>query len=248
LMRKQRPRFRAPIVKLVSPTRQRFSDPGMDLDDSNSFQGPGSALIAILSGEWSGRQVAELLYQTADTLENERKFSPTYWGPTDPGGWFSRTARLTVSANFIEPGVRSWTDGHVPYLVDPTGYLHPVPLDQARIELQVDFPLPPKQLVADFYDTVVIRERRWHEWLPDRQHYQTSKVAIRTWAVGLLNRGGMKQEDAIETVSTMLGMKPVTPSTYASKDRPQLCNRIRVDAVTRLLTIKPQKKPHRRAT
>lgn len=93
------------------------------------------------------------------------------------------------------------------------------------IELALPLPLSDPTIVGVHYD-LSVRSQRWHEVLPGGIPARQEKtVAIRTWAVGLLQASGMPFFDAMWEVAELSDQQPRSQTRY-SKDRSHLLKRV----------------------
>ncbi|MFN8678794.1 MAG: hypothetical protein U0Z70_20615 [Thermomicrobiales bacterium] len=171
-------------------------------------------VLEVHTGEWTGREVTKV-------LEREMANDPFLASWQD-------IAADTVVARFGEEAI----------LCQMTAFLHREkprpgarwsdwrPKDFPCIDLVLPLPVPDASLVAQFYDLRVRHQRRWHEHLPGgRASNQQKHVAIRTWAIGLLQATGRTFHQALDAVLDLCEKDDLTQSCHGD-DRRVLLQRV----------------------
>lgn len=105
-----------------------------------------------------------------------------------------------------------------------------------HVVVSVGLPLPPEGEIARMYDVIVRGDRRWHLRLGRGATRQEKRVAIRTWAAGLLVGSGGKTAKAIYEACNALNEEPVSEVQF-SQDRVRLL--ARVPEASSYLRVKP---------
>jgi hypothetical protein len=93
------------------------------------------------------------------------------------------------------------------------------------ISVTLSLPLPPEGVIAHMYDTIVREQHKWHLELPGSESKQEKEVALRTWAVGLLQEGGDRFMDAMGAFASATGLIEVGQTRFG-QDRARLLDRV----------------------
>lgn len=183
--------------------------------------------LRVFSSAWSG-------------AEAERRIQAYIQGPLFSDGWGGRfdpqpprppeSVTVRVAFRFVA----AHTEGD---LFRPTGR---PPLAHPHVLIDAGLPLPPSGTLAFLYDSIVRRERQWHLALAGAANRQEKRVALRTWAVGLLVASGRSTIDAIHDVCAALGEPEVTQVQF-TEDRGRLIERV-PEALSFLYAKPPRKK------
>jgi len=94
-----------------------------------------------------------------------------------------------------------------------------------HIVVVIGLPLPAAGTIAKLYNEIVLEKRQWGELLTGVPTQQEKRVALRTWAVGLLVGRGHGTIKAMREVCTVLGTPEVT-SVQFTDDRRRLIERV----------------------
>ena len=92
------------------------------------------------------------------------------------------------------------------------------------VVIAVAEPLPPESVIAEYYDRVVIEQRKWNEHLLGAANGQNVPTAIRAWAVALLMKTGLDHGMAMSNVIG-LGIEGATQTKYG-RDKNLLLARV----------------------
>lgn len=169
--------------------------------------------LRVTSAAWSGAAVEQRIRSYIDTPQVAdnwgRRFDPS---PPRPKG------SVSVRADFqlVTPGDDSCSLDSV---------FGRAPLALPHILVWVGLPLPAAGVLASLYESVVIGDKKWNLELQGVANRQERRVALRTWAVGLLVAGGRKTNLAMAEVCALLGEPEVTQVQF-TEDRRRLVERV----------------------
>lgn len=171
-------------------------------------------VLYVVSGEWTGRHVAEAIQQELVTnphLDAAQHFhaQKSVWYRGQDSHDFHLLTSLIRDRT-------SWNAAGRETLV-----VVPLPV----IEVVIPLPLPEPSAIGEHYD-LSVRSRGWHEvLLGGIPTEQTPAVAIRTWSVGLLVATGMRFYDAMWEVSDIGNFEPPSQPRFGA-DRLLLLKRV----------------------
>lgn len=169
--------------------------------------------LGVVSPAWSGatveRRIRSYIGNPRIADQWGRRFDPA---PPRPEG------SVAVRAEFqlVAPGDDLW---HLNSLFGGA------PLALPHILVWVGLPLPAEGVLASLYEAVVIDDKQWNRELRGVANRQECRVALRTWAVGLLVAGGRKTNLAMAEVCALLGEPAVTQVQF-TEDRLRLVERV----------------------
>lgn len=180
--------------------------------------------LRVFSSAWTGRDVETRIRRHLDgpwiTEEDRIRFEPT--PPRPPNSVAVRVAIAFVNHELesnVLPGHGTHAAFSLPHVV-----------------VSVGIPLPPEGEIGRLYDSIVRESNGWHQRLHGNATRQEKRVAIRTWAAGLLVGSGQKTAVAIYEACDALNELPVSQVQF-SQDRVRLISR--VPEASTYLRIKP---------
>jgi hypothetical protein len=182
--------------------------------------------LRVLSNRWQGAEVEARLRSYLDEPNNGLSVrSLRRW--FDPG----EDVAVRVSFEFAPSGTIGRDD--YPLRAPPT-------FARPQIVVTMAPPLPPEGVIARLYDAVVIQTHHWPDRLPGSASRQDTRLAARTWSIGLLVGAGQKTPYAISAVCDVLGEDWVSPVQF-TEDRHRLV--ARVPEAQPYLYAKPPRRP-----
>jgi hypothetical protein len=168
--------------------------------------------LGIRNQEWNGTQVAR-------EIARRSRAGLNFYGKTFPHPPYPENEAIAIIGATLH---KAGEYGHrVP---DPEGSGWEFVPWPPMIVIAVAEPLPPKSVIAEYYDRVVIEQRQWNLHLLGAANGQNVPTAIRTWAVALLMKTGLEHRFAMDAV-TDLGFKEATQAKYG-RDRKLLLARV----------------------
>jgi hypothetical protein len=168
--------------------------------------------LGIRNQEWNGTQVAR-------EIDRRSRAGLDFYGKTFPHPPYPENEAIAIIGATL---FKSGEDGRrVP---EPSGSGREFVPWPPMVVIAVAEPLPPKSVIAEYYDRVVIEQRQWNLHLLGAANGQNVPTAIRTWAVALLMKTGLEHRLAMDAV-TDLGLKGPTQTKYG-RDRKLLLTRV----------------------
>lgn len=165
-------------------------------------------------------------------------------------GWFAPQLPMSDRAFDIRTKhghdllkIESWfrNEGYEDSLLaeHPFGVVEPVTrFEFPFVELHVFAPWPPAEMIAAYYDLVVVGTMEWHERLRGKRNGQSNGAAIRGWAVGLLTKeGGMTRFPAYEQVARLTGTDPGNEKKFLDHVQP-IIDRVQIPGLAEILAGK----------
>jgi hypothetical protein len=182
--------------------------------------------LRVFSNRWTGTDVEERIVSSVAN-------PGTSYGDWMRRCWFGPEDVVAVRVAFeFAPAGTEVRD------LDPSE--EPLRLSLPHIIVTVAPPFPPAGAIARLYDDIVRGERQWHKRLAGAPTPQVKRVALRTWATGLLVGSGRKVDHAISDVCAVMNEPEVT-SVQFTKDRLRLV--ARVPEAGRYVYDKPPRSP-----
>lgn len=166
--------------------------------------------LRIVSNRWTGADVEErIMAYLKDPQFGHGGWSRQHWPGTEPS---TDSMVVRVAFEFAPAGSE---------VFDMFRRSQPPTLALPHIVVTVAPPIPPAGAIAKLYDDIVLGQHRWHERLTGSPTRQEKRVALRTWAVGLLVGSGRKTSLAIRDVSEVLGEEEISQVQF-TEDRRRL--------------------------
>ena len=97
--------------------------------------------------------------------------------------------------------------------------------NQPFVRITSALPFPPRGVLANAYEAVVVGGEGWAGVLPGPANNQQPETALRTWAVGLLAAAGWDTNDAIRAVTERAGWDNYVSQERFNQDRRLLVER-----------------------
>lgn len=170
-----------------------------------------SMSIEVLSGAWTGEDVAQRVWRV---VERQNEDPDPLWKPIPV------SEPVAIDEADVEPGtVHSVQAPDIRFAFS----LYP---KTPSVTMTLWMPLPPPQSIAGAYDGVVRDVQGWHRLLPGVDDRQTLGVALRTWVVALLQRAGVRYQEAMDTAHHVGGLPYVERAGYYA-DLKKLRQRVR---------------------
>ncbi len=177
---------------------------------------PGSEMWAkmrILSSAWSGQDVEQRLRDHVNgpriTDQIRLDFEPV---PPRPPDWVA--VRVAFRLEERETELDAFLSGRG------------APLSLPHVVVTAALPFPPEGVIAALYNRIVVSEKGWDQQLQGAANIQERRVALRTWAVGLLVGQGDKTLSAIDEVCERIGQPEPITQTRFGEDRALLVARV----------------------
>jgi hypothetical protein len=175
----------------------------------NSGEHAGRVELLVFSNRWTGADIEERI-RSYITDPNR--------GIDDDGRrcWFGQAESIFV---------------RVAFTFVPAGNAAPTPFRSFRrfvrphVVVVVGAPFPPAGTIAKLYDDNVVAKEQWDKLLAGTPKQQEKRVALRTWAVGLLVGSGHRTARAIRDVSDVLGEEEISQVQF-TEDRRRLVERV----------------------
>jgi hypothetical protein len=182
-----------------------------------------------LSNRWTGADVEErIVAYLTDPQYGHGDWSRRLWfGPTAS----TESVVVRVAFEFAPAGSE---------VIDVFPRSEPLKFVQPHVVVTVAPPLPPAGTIAKLYDDIVLAQRQWHKDLAGAPTQQEKRVALRTWAIGLLVGAKRKTSYAISDVCEALGENWISEVQF-TKDRRRLVER--VPEAEQFLYDKPPRRP-----
>ncbi len=198
---------------------QTAATPPFDVGSRGFPWGVGSATrveLRVFSSGWTGAVVEQRIqsYIANPTLAESwgERFEPR---PKRP----AQSVSVHVDFRFVAAGAEVDV-----YRLNSSGS-STLPLALPHVLVHVGLPLPAPGIVAGLYDAVVIGDKKWNAALLGNANRQEKRVALRTWAVGLLLAAGRKVDTAMREVCAALQEPEVTQVQFV-EDRRRLVERV----------------------
>jgi hypothetical protein len=170
--------------------------------------------LRVLSNRWTGADVeARIIAYVAGPDSGYGDWQKRPWLEAESS---TESAVVRVAFAFAPAGSQS---------IGLALHVEPPTLALPHVIVTVAPPFPPPGTIATLYDDIVLRQRRWHERLAGIPTRQEKRVALRTWAIGLLVGAGRKTALAIREVSAILGEDEISQVQF-TEDRHRLVERV----------------------
>ena len=144
-------------------------------------------------------------------------------------GEYGRQLFWDPTQEYPESPPEVWDEkGRLRILVDHSDPRWEVIAWPPMVVMSVAEPLPPESVIAEYYDRVVIEQRKWNEHLLGASNGQNVATAIRTWAIGLLMSTGLDFGEAIGLLYSsrrIIDSKIITQQRHG-KDKKLLLKRV----------------------
>lgn len=165
--------------------------------------------IVVQNSEWSGEQVeTELVAHIRSRMSLEGHVKQFLEELAEQQ--VSSPPETYIKAEYFPAGEYS---EDMPDFLDPH-WNTKIPFLAPVVTLTVKLPLPFPGIISAFYEGEV-RGRGWHELLYGKFNERGKRdVAIRTWAVALLNVSGLSVESAMQLVSQATGIEAVSETSF----------------------------------
>lgn len=187
--------------------------------------------LRVLSSRWTGKEVESRLRTHLDN---------PFLGDRNRQQWTGATpltdqSVIRVAFEFAHAGseVVDFSRRWVEEWPAPT-------LALPHVVVTVAPPFPPEGTIARLYDDIVLGHHRWHERLAGTPARQEKRIALRTWAIGLLVGAGNNTARAINDVAALLGEGAISQVQF-TEDRQRLVDR--VPEAQPYLYAKPPRRP-----
>jgi hypothetical protein len=199
--------------------------------------------LGIRNREWTGDKVADAVVDRSPVAQEEEMLTPV---PKPP--YPANEAVMHIGATLYRQGEygsklfwgpsyerpdaapKVWYDNGGPLSAPfvPSDSRWDVTIWPPMVVISVAEPLPPRELIAEYYDRVVIAQHGWNKHLLGASNGQSVATSIRTWAIALLMASGLTYNEASRVAHTPAGpidQREVSQKVY-NENKVALINRV----------------------